>query len=92
MSVHYQSHTRDLKRKHICDLRSTICKAAKNTAEGIAFILQLGGTKCEGIRAFEIRNEKIGLLTLDRILVGATFENHCNGRERYIHRMADWRR
>ena len=63
--------------------------AAKNTAEGIAFILQLDGIKCEGTRAFEIRNGTIGLLGLDRILVGETFENHCNGRERYIYRMAD---
>ena len=60
---------------------------SKNTAEGIALILHLGGIKREGTRAFEIRNETIGLLIPDRILVGETFENHCNGREHYIYRM-----
>lgn len=53
---------------------------SKNTAEGIAFILQMGGTKRDGTRAFDVRNQTIGFLKLDMILFGATFETHCNSR------------
>jgi len=51
--------------------------------KGIAFILQIGELKCDGIPILEVRIRTTGLLKLNRSLIGATFPTHCDKRREY---------
>ena len=59
MNMHYQSHARNLKRKHICDLSSMTYMA--KTAKEERPSSKSGSTTCGGTQPFDFRSRTTGL-------------------------------